>query len=52
MEACMSIIHSTEDTKLLGLETSKNVIIEHSKDGYGIGAALLAAANSKYEHDF
>jgi hexokinase len=39
-------------TKLLGLETSKNVIIEHSKDGYGIGAAFLAATNSKYEHDF
>ncbi|XP_062165136.1 hexokinase-2, chloroplastic [Alnus glutinosa] len=39
-------------TELLGFEISKNVIIEHSKDGSGIGAALLAAANSKYEHDF
>lgn len=35
-------------TELLGLETSGNVIIEHTKDGSGIGAALLAAANSKY----
>lgn len=39
-------------TELLGLEMSKNVVIEHSKDGSGIGAALLAAANSKYEHSF
>lgn len=39
-------------TELLGTEISKNVVIEHSKDGSGIGAALLAAANSKYEHDF
>lgn len=35
-------------TELLGAEISENVIIEHSKDGSGIGAALLAAANSKY----
>ncbi|VFQ81928.1 unnamed protein product [Cuscuta campestris] len=35
-------------TELLGEEMSKNVVIEHSKDGSGIGAALLAAANSKY----
>ncbi|KAF5206092.1 Hexokinase-2 protein, partial [Thalictrum thalictroides] len=34
--------------ELLGSEISKNVIIEHSKDGSGIGAAQLAAANSKY----
>lgn len=39
-------------TELLGLEISKNIVIEHSKDGSGIGAALLAAANSKYQHDF
>lgn len=39
-------------TELLGSEISKNIVIEHSKDGSGIGAALLAAANSKYEHDF
>lgn len=39
-------------TELLGTDVSNNVIIEHSKDGSGIGAALLAAANSKYEHDF
>ncbi|XAR64193.1 Hexokinase [Bertholletia excelsa] len=38
-------------TELLGLEISKNIIIEHSKDGSGIGAALLAAANSKYGQD-
>ncbi|KAJ0966968.1 hypothetical protein J5N97_023885 [Dioscorea zingiberensis] len=35
-------------TELLGPELSKNVIIEHTKDGSGIGAALLAAVNSKY----
>ncbi|XP_074556660.1 hexokinase-4, chloroplastic isoform X2 [Curcuma longa] len=34
--------------ELLGVEVSKNVFIEHTKDGSGIGAALLAAANSKY----
>uniref|UniRef100_A0A5B6ZF86 Phosphotransferase n=1 Tax=Davidia involucrata TaxID=16924 RepID=A0A5B6ZF86_DAVIN len=39
-------------TELLGLEISKKVVIEHSKDGSGIGAALLAATNSKYEHNF
>lgn len=35
-------------TELLGDDIAKNVAIEHSKDGSGIGAALLAAANSKY----
>ncbi|ERN18722.1 hypothetical protein AMTR_s00199p00017500 [Amborella trichopoda] len=39
-------------TELLGSEISKNVVIEHSKDGSGIGAALLAAANSKYAREF
>ncbi|KAF3446774.1 hypothetical protein FNV43_RR11954 [Rhamnella rubrinervis] len=39
-------------TDLLGTDISNNVIIEHSKDGSGIGAALLAASNSKYEHDY
>ncbi|XP_050214219.1 hexokinase-2, chloroplastic [Mercurialis annua] len=39
-------------TELLGLEISKNIVIEHSKDGSGIGAALLAATNSMYDHDF
>lgn len=34
--------------ELLGPETSQNIVIEHSKDGSGIGAALLAATNSKY----
>lgn len=39
-------------TELLGDDVAKNVVIEHSKDGSGIGAALLGAANSKYrEYD-
>eukprot|EP01018_Ginkgo_biloba_P002149 Gb_15682 [translate_table: standard] len=33
-------------TELLGREVSQNVIIEHAKDGSGIGAALLAASHS------
>lgn len=37
-------------TELLGPALSENIVIEHSKDGSGIGAALLAAANSKYKH--
>lgn len=37
-------------TELLGPELSSHVVIEHSKDGSGIGAALLAATNSVYEH--
>ncbi|KAI7727984.1 hypothetical protein M8C21_018253 [Ambrosia artemisiifolia] len=36
--------------ELLGPELSSHVVIEHSKDGSGIGAALLAATNSIYEH--
>ncbi|THF98571.1 hypothetical protein TEA_020114 [Camellia sinensis var. sinensis] len=39
-------------TELLGSEISNNIVIEHTKDGSGIGAALLAATNSKYEHNF
>lgn len=39
-------------TELLGSDISRNIVIEHSKDGSGIGAALLAASNSKYGHDF
>ncbi|KAI4336786.1 hypothetical protein L6164_015267 [Bauhinia variegata] len=39
-------------TELLGLEKSNNVVIQHSKDGSGIGAALLAASNSMYKHQF
>ncbi|CAA6663197.1 unnamed protein product [Spirodela intermedia] len=35
-------------TELLGQKTSENIVIDHNKDGSGIGAALLAAANSKY----
>ncbi|CAM8939166.1 unnamed protein product [Rhodiola kirilowii] len=37
--------------ELLGADVSKNICIKHSKDGSGIGAALLAAANSKYDCD-
>lgn len=37
-------------TELLGTDVSKNIVIKHSKDGSGIGAALLAASNSKYQH--
>lgn len=39
-------------TELLGTEISKNVVMEHTKDGSGIGAALLASANSKFDHDY
>lgn len=35
-------------TELLGQKTSENIVIDHNKDGSGIGAALLAAANSKF----
>ncbi|KAG8471809.1 hypothetical protein CXB51_036372 [Gossypium anomalum] len=35
-------------TELLGEEVSENIIIEHSNDGSGIGAALLAASHSQY----
>ncbi|KAL3514764.1 hypothetical protein ACH5RR_027481 [Cinchona calisaya] len=38
--------------ELLGPEITKNIVIEHTKDGSGIGAALLAATNSKYGHNF
>ena len=34
--------------ELLGAEASDNIIIEHSNDGSGIGAALLAASHSQY----
>ncbi|CAM0908234.1 unnamed protein product [Alopecurus aequalis] len=34
--------------ELLGPRDSKHIVVEHTKDGSGIGAALLAAANSKY----
>lgn len=39
-------------TELLGTEISKNVVIEHTKDGSGIGAALLASANSKFDQHY
>ena len=38
--------------ELLGSETAQNIVIEHTKDGSGIGAALLAAQNSMYDHDY
>ncbi|KAK6941453.1 Hexokinase, C-terminal [Dillenia turbinata] len=34
--------------ELIGKEVSKNIVIEHSNDGSGIGAALLAASHSQY----
>ncbi|KAI4377768.1 hypothetical protein MLD38_015346 [Melastoma candidum] len=34
--------------ELVGEKVGKNIVIEHSKDGSGIGAALLAASHSKY----
>ncbi|KAK8678748.1 hypothetical protein V6N13_144234 [Hibiscus sabdariffa] len=34
--------------ELLGEEVSQTVVIEHSNDGSGIGAALLAASHSQY----
>ncbi|XP_045790529.1 hexokinase-2, chloroplastic [Trifolium pratense] len=37
--------------EILGTEKSNNVVIEHSKDGSGIGGALLAASNSMYSQD-
>ncbi|KAL5191854.1 SWI/SNF complex subunit SWI3B [Glycine soja] len=38
--------------ELLGTEKSLcNVVIEHTKDGSGIGGAVLAASNSMYNQD-
>jgi hexokinase len=34
--------------ELLGPQDSEHIAVEHTKDNSGIGAALLAAANSKY----
>ncbi|KAJ9688309.1 hypothetical protein PVL29_014149 [Vitis rotundifolia] len=34
--------------ELLGAEVSDNIVIEHSNDGSGVGAALLAASHSQY----
>ncbi|KAA8540347.1 hypothetical protein F0562_024734 [Nyssa sinensis] len=34
--------------ELLGEEVSKSIVIEHSNDGSGIGATLLAASHSQY----
>ena len=34
--------------ELLGGEVAENIVIEHSNDGSGIGAALLAASHSQY----
>lgn len=35
-------------TELLGSEASQMIAIDHSRDGSGIGAALLAASHSQY----
>lgn len=35
-------------TELIGEEVSRGIVIEHSNDGSGIGAALLAASHSEY----
>ncbi|GFP83885.1 hexokinase-1 [Phtheirospermum japonicum] len=35
--------------ELLGEENAKSISVEHSNDGSGIGAALLAASNSLYK---
>jgi hexokinase len=35
-------------TELVGKQASENIIIELSKDGSGIGAALLAASHSQH----
>ncbi|GER39498.1 hexokinase [Striga asiatica] len=37
--------------ELLGKEVAKSIRVEHSNDGSGIGAALLAASNSLYVGD-
>ncbi|KAJ1388733.1 Hexokinase, N-terminal [Sesbania bispinosa] len=34
--------------ELVGEDVSKSIVIEHSNDGSGIGAALLAASHSQY----
>lgn len=34
--------------ELLGEEVAENIVVEHSNDGSGIGAALLAASHSQY----
>lgn len=34
--------------ELLGEETASSIVVEHSNDGSGIGAALLAASHSLY----
>lgn len=37
--------------ELLGDELATSIVFEHSNDGSGIGAALLAASNSMYLED-
>ncbi|KAM3375029.1 hexokinase-2 [Capsicum galapagoense] len=37
--------------ELLGVEMSTSIVFKHANDGSGIGAALLAAANSHYVED-
>ncbi|KAL3639750.1 hexokinase A [Castilleja foliolosa] len=38
-------------SELLGDECSSSIVFEHSNDGSGIGATLLAASNSLYRND-
>lgn len=37
--------------ELLGEEVGASIVIEHSNDGSGIGAALIAASHSQYLED-
>lgn len=41
-------LESTLKELLGGAEVSDNIVIKHSNDGSGIGAALLAASHSQY----
>ncbi|KAK4760734.1 hypothetical protein SAY87_005627 [Trapa incisa] len=49
-EHYMKFSASMESTlkELLGEESANNIVIQHSNDGSGIGAALLAASHSSY----
>ena len=41
-------IYKNEVTELLVTKITESVVIDHSKDGLGIGAALLVASYSIY----
>lgn len=38
----------TTITELLGEKVAETIVVQHSNDGSGIGAALLAASHSQY----